>query len=108
MNFNQIGDVTATFRISGTIALGDLVAMKENQIVQKAAANAEVIGVCASLNGNYAGIQVKGGVTVPSNGTLTPGYRQIKATADGKAALATSGAYHLVVDAGADTAVVIL
>ena len=111
MNYNQIGDVTATFRINGTVKVGDLVTMAENSTVKAATADAQVIGVCVSKNGDYAGVQIRGGVTVAcSDSTLTVGYHPLKAAADNKIALGTAGAEHLVVavDTTAQTAMVIL
>lgn len=111
MNYNQIGDVTATFRTSGNVLVGDLVSLKENSTVQAAAADEEIIGVCVSKNGIYAGVQVRGGVTVAcADSALKVGYRQLKAVADNKIALGTAGAYHLVVsvDTAAETAMVLL
>ena len=111
MNYNQIGEVTATFQTSGTVNVGDLVAMAENSTVETAAANDEVIGVCVSKNGSYVGVQLKGGTTLAcSDSTLTVGYHQLKAASGNSIALATEGAYHLVVsvDTGVKTAMVIL
>ena len=111
MKYDAMGDVTATFKVSGSLALGDLVSLKENDTVQKAAENASVIGVCVSLNGSYAGIQIKGGITVPcSDSTLTVGYQQLKAASGGGVQKGTAGAFHLVVsnDTTASTATIIL
>lgn len=111
MNYNQIGEVTATFLASGEVNLGDLVTISGNNSVKKAALNEEVVGVCVSKNGSYVGVQVKGGVTVSCNdATLTVGYHPLKAAASNSIALATTGANHLVVssDTTAKTAMIIL
>ena len=111
MNYNQIGDVTATFRVSGTLKVGDLVTMAENSTVQAAAKDTEVIGVCVSKNGSYAGVQIRGGITVAcSDATLTVGYHPLKAAENNAVALGTTGADHLVVsvDTTGKTAMVIL
>ena len=111
MNYNQIGDVTATFRISGTLKVGDLVTMAENSTVKAAAKDTEVIGVCVSKNGSYAGVQIQGGVQVGcSDSTLTPGYQMLKATATNEVAKGTTGVPHLVVsvDTAAKIAEIVL
>lgn len=111
MKYDAIGDVTATFKVSGELAVGDIVTLKENDTVKKAAANDTLVGVCVSLNGSYAGVQIKGGVCVPcSDATLTVGYQQLKIAADGSAAKGTAGTFYLVVnaDTSAKTATIIL
>jgi hypothetical protein len=111
MKYNAIGDVTATFKISGDLVLGDIVTMAENDTVKKAEADNEIVGVCVSLNGAYAGIQVKGGICVPYNdSTLTVGYQQLKAVGDGSVSKGTTGTFHLVVNADtvSKTATIIL
>lgn len=110
LSVNGIGAVVVTMKTTDA-ALGDLVMMDGHFQVKKATAEAEPIGICVSRNGDYAGIQVKGGVEVTcTDETLTPGYQMLKATSENGIAKGTAGALHLVVsvDTGAKTAFVVL
>ncbi len=93
-----IGELVATFQVEDTIALGDLVVLSDQQTVKKAQAEEELIGVCVSINGNYAGIQLKGGTVLNCQDTsLTVGYHPLKVLAENNIAKADNGAHHLVV-----------
>lgn len=108
---NGIGEVVLTLQAETAVKLGDLVTLKSNGLVQKAAADADPIGICVSRNGAYAGVQVKGGAVLPcTDSTLTVGYTPVKATAAGGIAKAAEGISRLVVavDSSAKTAEILL
>ncbi len=92
-----IGETVITLPAEETLALGDFVTINDGGTAVKAANDAEPVGVCVSLNGAYAGIQVKGGLRAPcTDSTLKPGYQLLKVS-DGKIFKGTTGTPHLVV-----------
>lgn len=98
VSVNGIGEVVITMKAEADVNLGDLVVMKESFNVKKAAAEEEPIGMCVSKNGEYAAVQIHGGMVVPCEDEgLTPGYAALKATSNGGVAKAESGINRLVV-----------
>ncbi len=108
VSFNTIGEVTATFKINGNLANGDLVTINTDGTVEKAATTEEIIGVCVSTNGVYAGIQIKGGVKVKADSTLTTGYKALTVSADNTVKAASTGCMHLVCEVSGGFATIIL
>lgn len=111
VSVNGIGSVVITAKIFGEIALGDFVTMKANGQVQKAATEADPVGVCASKNGEYIAVIIGGGTVVKcEDATLTVGFSPIKVTAARGIAKAASGKLRLItaVDSVMKTAEIIL
>ena len=109
LSFNGFNRQTATF--AGNVEIGDLVTISGNGEVSKAAADAELIGVCVSKRNGIAGIQLTGAATLFYTGTAPALGMTALLTAGGNAVkTGSSGGNHLVVsvDTSAKTAVVIL
>ena len=109
LSFNGFGRQVATFR--GNVEIGDLIAISGNGEVSKAAADAELIGVCVSKRENIVGIQLAGAATLSYSGTAPAlGMSILLADKDGGIKTGSAGEKHLdvSVDTAEKTATVIL
>ena len=79
------------------------VKMKDNGTVAKCDASENFCGVCVSVRGGYAVVQLSGYVKVKSDKKIAVGYKKLSATADGGVSVTTSREY-LVLDS-TDTSV---
>ncbi len=59
-------------------------------------------GVCVNLRNGFAGVALKGFVTMPLSGECLAGYRTLSAAAGGAVQQSESGREYLVLEAGAD------
>lgn len=105
VNFNGFGENAATFIADETLTeAGVPVKMKDNGTVAKCGASENFCGVCVSVRGSYAVVQLSGYVKVKSDKKITVGYKKLSATADGGVAVTTTGREYLVLDS-TDTSV---
>ncbi|MDF2567118.1 MAG: hypothetical protein K0R90_574 [Oscillospiraceae bacterium] len=111
ISFGGVGQTVVTLECKTGISIGDIVSMKDNNEVQAAVVDEKFVGVCVSKNGTYAGIQIKGAVTVKYSGTApTVGYQTLAAGADNTVAVKPTGITYLVVNVNSTekTATIIL
>lgn len=80
---------SVTFYQQEMTAPGAPVVMAENDTVTGAADGGKFCGVCQSLRGDYAGVQLSGAVTLPYSGTA-PAVGYGKLTADGNGGVKTN------------------
>ena len=60
-----------------------------------------ICGVCVNLRNGYAGVAVKGYVTLPSSGTVNPGWQTLAAaSATAVKTVTSNGRGHLVLESG--------
>lgn len=105
VNFNGFGENAATFIADKTLTeAGVPVKMKDNGTVAKCDASENFCGVCVSVRGGYAVVQLSGYVKVKSDKKITVGYKKLSATADGGMSVTTTGREYLVLDS-TDTSV---
>ena len=105
VNFNGFGENAATFIADKTLTeAGMPVKMKDNGTVAKCDASENFCGVCVSVRGGYAVVQLSGYVTVKSDKKIAVGYKKLSATADGGVSVTTTGREYLVLDS-TDTSV---
>ena len=101
VNFNGFGENAATFIADKTLTeAGMPVKMKDNGTVAKCDASENFCGVCVSVRGGYAVVQLSGYVTVKSDKKIAVGYKK----ADGGVSVTTTGREYLVLDS-TDTSV---
>lgn len=55
-------------------------------------------GVCVNICGDYAGVALKGYVSLPLSGSCTPGYQKLCAAAGGAVKSGESGREYLVLE----------
>jgi hypothetical protein len=105
VNFNGYGENAATFIADKTLTeAGVPVKMKDNGTVAKCDASENFCGVCVSVRGGYAVIQLSGYVKVKSDKKIAVGYKKLSATAVGGVSVTTTGREYLVLDS-TDTSV---
>ncbi len=105
VNFNGFGENAATFIADKTITeAGVPVKIKDNGTVAKCDASENFCGVCVSVRGGYAVVQLSGYVKVKSDKKIAVGYKKLSATAVGGVSVTTTGREYLVLDS-TDTSV---
>lgn len=76
VNFNGFGENAATFIADKTLTeAGVPVKMKDNGTVAKCDASENFCGVCVSVRGGYAVVQLSGYVKVKSDKKIAVGYK---------------------------------
>ena len=116
ISFEGIGAAVATFAVSGEVKGGQVVKVSASGTVAPCATGDKFCGVALEPRAGSAAVQVKGFVTVPCTGTLTPGWAVlcadgsggVKAAAAGSDGAAPLGVEVLVVSADAGSAVLCL
>ena len=110
VSFEGIGEMVATFEVSGAVAPGDMVKLSEDGKVSACGVGDEFIGVAVTVREGYAGVQFAGMTQVSCDEALKCGWKVLVANGKGavKAAADASGREYLVVavDNTAKTAVV--
>ena len=109
VSFEGIGEMVATFEISGEVAAGDMVKLDEDGKVSACDSDEEFLGVAVTVREGFAGVQFSGMAQVSCDGALKCGWRALAADGMGgvKAAAANGREYLVVaVDGTAKTAVV--
>lgn len=77
VNFNGFGENAATFIADETLTeAGVPVKMKDNGTVAKCGASENFCGVCVSVRGGYAVVQLSGYVKVKSDKKIAIGYKK--------------------------------
>ena len=109
VSFEGIGEMVATFEVSGTVVPGDMVKLDGDGKVSACGDGDEFVGVAVTVREGCAGVQFAGMAQVSCDGELTCGWKKL--VADGKGGIKTaaaSGREYLVVavDSTAKTAVV--
>ena len=96
--FNGFNENVVTFEAATGVAAGKPVMISANNKVQAVTSGA-FCGICTNVRGGYAGVQLKGFVTVPYSGTVTIGYQKLAAATGGKVTVdTTNGKAYLVVN----------
>ena len=110
VSFEDIGAVIATFAAKDGVKPGQMVKITANGEVGACSANDAFAGQAQSVRGGFAGVQVKGFMTLPISGSVSLGQVILAADGTGKVKTASTGVTALVVsvDDAAHTAVVCL
>lgn len=99
ISFEGIGQTSLTFIGSG-VKHGEAVKVTGAGTVSPCAAGDDFDGFVTGVNGEYAGVVIRGAVSVPYSGTA-PGFGRVALSADGDGgvkAVTTGGVKYLVVD----------
>lgn len=111
VSFEDIGAVIATFAAKDGVKPGQMVKITANGEVGACSANDAFAGQAQSVRGGFAGVQVKGFLTLPITGSVALGRVSLAADGTGGVQTASTGgvpALVVSVDAAAKTAVVCL
>lgn len=111
VSFEDIGAVIATFAAKDGVKPGQMVKITANGEVGACSANDAFAGQAQSVRSGFAGVQVKGFLTLPITGDVSLGRVSLEADGTGGVQAATTGgvtALVVSVDAAAKTAVVCL
>lgn len=99
VSFNGIGELTATFQVSGQVEAGKPVKVSANGTVAPCGTAGDIpVGVALSVRNGYAAVQLKGYVRLPAATGLTAGWKTISLTKDGAVQTGETGRDLLVVD----------
>ena len=111
VSFEDIGAVIATFAAQDSVKPGQVVKITANGEVGACSAKDAFAGQAQSVRGGFAGVQVKGFLTLPVTGSVALGRVSLEADGTGGVQTASTGgvpALVVSVDATAKTAVVCL
>ena len=111
VSFEDIGAVIATFAAQDSVKPGQVVKIAANGQVGACSAKDAFAGQAQSVRSGFAGVQVKGFLTLPVTGSVALGRVSLEADGTGGVQTATTGgvtALVVSVDAAAKTAVVCL
>ncbi len=111
ISFDGIGQEVATFEAASGVTAGHVVKLADNGKVSKCDAGDSFCGVALNVRGGYAGVQLRGFVTLSCAGDETVGYVSLVADGSGGVKKATSGGVSTLVvsvDSTAKTCVVFL
>ncbi len=110
VSFEEIGAVTATFLAKEDVVPGQVVKITDDGQVGACSDNDVFCGLALSNRKGFAGVQVKGFLTLPISGSVSLGQAILAADGTGKVKSAEAGVTALVVsvDDAAHTAVVCL
>lgn len=99
VSFNGIGEMTATFEVSGSVKAGQAVKLVGNGKVGACSALKDVpVGMAVKVQDGYAAVQVKGYMKLPAATGLTVGYHMVSTTAAGAVQSGTEGRPAMVLD----------
>lgn len=102
IKFNGYGEGVLTFTCASGVTAGSLVKMTDNGKVAVCSAGDKFIGVCLSVRGDIAAVQVGGYTELPFTGSgIAVGYCTLAADADGAVKSAQTGREYLVIEVGA-------
>lgn len=109
LSFNGFGENTLTFEADSTLTqAGVLVTLTSEGKAAKAKEGDKICGFATNVRAGYAAVQLKGFVSVPKEGELTPGWQTVSASAEGKVVADEDGTQVLVVCVEDGTAGIIL
>ena len=111
VSFDDIGAVVATFAAKDGVKPGQVVKITANGEVGACSANDAFAGLALSTRESFAGVQVKGFLTVPTTGTVNLGRVSLAADGSGGVQAASTGGVPVLVvsvDTAAGTAVICL
>ena len=111
ISFDGIGQELVTFEAASGVTAGHVVKMADNGKVSKCSEGDDFCGVALNVRNGYAGVQLRGFVTLKCAGSETVGYNSLVADGSGGVKKATSGGVNVLVvsvDATAKTCVVFL
>lgn len=109
LSFNGFGENTLTFEADTTLTqAGVLVTLNEQGKAAMAQAGDKICGYAQNVRAGYAAVQLKGFVSVPKEGEITPGWQTVSATDEGKLVADENGIKVLVVCVDDDAAGIIL
>ena len=110
VSFEEIGAVTATFLAKEDVVPGQVVKITDDGQVGACSDNDAFCGLALSNRKGFAGVQVKGFLTLPISGSVSLGQVILAADGTGNVTRAEAGVTALVVsvDDAAHTAVVCL
>ena len=109
VSFEGIGEMVATFEVSGAVAPGDMVKLSEDGKVSACGDSDEFIGLAVTVREGFAGVQFAGMAQVSCDEALTCGWKKLAANGKGGVKTAASGGREylvVAVDSTAKTAVV--
>ena len=110
VSFEDIGAVIATFAAKDDVKPGQMVKITANGEVGACSAKDAFAGQAQSVRSGFAGVQVKGFLTVPITSPVTLGHVALAADGKGGVKTAEGGVAALVVsvDEGGKSAVICL
>lgn len=111
VSFEDMGAVIATFAAKDDVKPGQMVKITANGEVGACSAKDAFAGQAQSVRGGFAGVQVKGFLTVSTANTVNLGRVNLEADGNGGVQTAATGgvpALVVGVDAAAKTAVICL
>ena len=91
VSFEDIGAVIATFAAQDSVKPGQVVKIAANGQVGACSAKDAFAGQAQSVRGGFAGVQVKGFLTVSTTGTVNLGRVSLEADGTGGVQAATTG-----------------
>lgn len=98
VSFTGYGENVLTFEAENSVAEGIPVKISANGTVGVCAPGDAFCGVAVNVRNGFAGVQLKGFVTLPYTGTVALGQQVLAADTDGKVKTGTAGVTALVVD----------
>ena len=111
ISFDGIGQELVTFEAASGVAAGHVVKLADNGKGAKRGAGDAFCGAALNVRNGYAGVQLRGFVTLSCAGSETVGYNSLVADGSGGVKKATTGGVNVLVvsvDATAKTCVVFL
>ncbi len=107
ISVNGFGENVLTFKAADGLTSGVPVKMSANDTVSACAASNIFCGVAVEVSGAYAGVQLKGFVTLPYTGTApTVGITALSANGSGGVKADTNGQKYLVTNVNTASATV--
>jgi hypothetical protein len=108
VDFSGYGENVATFIADSSVKVGSLVKISSNGCVKACADGDNFCGVCLSVRGDYAAVQLSGYAKVTVTSALTLGYSKLVAGKNNTVASGTSGIDRLVIDTSTTEAGILL
>ncbi|MBD9050930.1 hypothetical protein [Ruminococcus sp.] len=104
VNFNGYDENVLTFEAGTNLkTAGVPVKMTDDGKVTACTSGDVFCGICLSLRGGYATVQLKGYVTMPAKSKIAVGYKKLAAGDGSAVASSTTGREYLVLNSTADS-----
>ena len=109
VGFNSFNDSIITFDADNSLESAQvLVTLTDDGKAKKAGAGDSLCGYAVNLRGDLCGVQVKGYVNAPQDGSVKCGVRKLSVDAEGRVTISDAGREVLVVYADNESAGFIL